>query len=307
MAFSSVTIGSGATYKPYFLSDEYRTQNTWSITSNSAHLSPSTGTMLCLVDSINSSVSGGEVRYYVSDSGGGNFVDTDSGNPSGTADASSTRYSLTLGNVPKTVVAGTTYWCGIVNKTTTGVGFLRLSTGETTDLYSSSWTLDSTWSGTAYMRIYYNTVPSQPLSLTATAGTNIGSVNLDWVVPSSNGGTVLTGYKIQWSKFSNFSVIAGSVADTGSASSGATIEGLDPGTTYYFRVAALNAVSTAWGGGASSPYSASASSVARSVGKLWNGSAEVPIMTAVRWDGSAEVAITQMKRWDGTQEVNLQG
>lgn len=306
MAFGSVTIGSGASYLPWFATDENRTQNTWSITSDAAHLSPSTGTMLCQTESAKSSVSGGELRYYVANVNGGSFVDSDSGNPSGTADSSSTRYSLTLSNMAKTVVAGTTYWCGIVNKTTTGVGFLRTASGTTYER-DSAWTSEGSWAGTAYMVIYYNTVPSKPLSLSATAGVNLGEVNLSWAAPSSNGGLAVNGYKIEWSTVSNFASIAGSIADTGSTATTRTVSSLTPGTTYYFRVAALNAVSDAWGGGASSPYSSSANAAARAVGKRWTGSAETPIVTAVRWDGAAEVPITVMKRWDGTQEVDLQG
>lgn len=310
MAFGSVTTGSGAANKPWFNFNGQHAQVAFSIASNSAHLSPSTGTMLCLTESITSSASGGSMTLFVANSGGGGYVETAGINPSGTGDTTSARYTVS-GTLSKTLVAGTTYWMGLTQTSTTAVGFLRLASGSGQVTYqrTSSWASGGSWDSEAYFKVYYNTVPSQPLSLTATAGTNLGSVDLTWAVPTNQGGVNVDGYKIEWSTSSSFATITGNVADTGTTTTSRTVVGLTPGTTYYFRVAALNPVTTAWGGGASSPYSASASAVARSVGKRFDGSSEVPIVNAMRWDAAQnkEMKITVMKRWNGTAEVDLQG
>ena len=315
MAFSSVTTGSGADYESWFAYDEYRAQVSVTITSDANHLSPSTGTMLCVSESINSSVSGGSMRYFLSDVGGGNFVDSATFDPAGTGNTTSARYSETHA-ISKAMVAGTTYWVGIVEKTGTAIGFLTTASGSDTYLRKSDWTVNSSWAGTLYTKTYYNTVPSKPATLTATSGTALGSVNLSWGLPSNDGhgastGAAVNGYKIQWSTVANFATIAGQILDTASTTRTRTItrsDGLNPGTRYYFRVAALNDVSDVWGGGASSPYNTMTTTVmATAVGRRFAGSAETPIATAVRWNGTAEVPITVMKRWDGTKEVDLGG
>ena len=42
------------------------------------------------------------------------------------------------------------------------------------------------------------TVPTQPLSLTVATGDEIQELDASWQVPSSNGGSAVTGYKVQW-------------------------------------------------------------------------------------------------------------
>jgi len=83
------------------------------------------------------------------------------------------------------------------------------------------------------------TVPTAPLGLTASAGN--GSVGLSWSVPASNGGSPVTGY----------SVYRGTSAGGESGTPVTTVTGttftdtgLTNGTTYYYKVAAVNAVGT---------------------------------------------------------------
>lgn len=80
------------------------------------------------------------------------------------------------------------------------------------------------------------TTASTPSTPTATAGN--GQVSLSWSAPSSNGGATITDYSIQYS--ANAGSTWTSFAHTPSASTAATVTGLTNGTTYTFRVAAIN-------------------------------------------------------------------
>jgi subtilisin family serine protease len=96
-------------------------------------------------------------------------------------------------------------------------------------------------------------VPSAPSGVTGTPGNK--QVALAWRAPSSNGGSTVTGYRIEMSRGAGaFTTV---VANTGSTSLGRTITGLTNGASYRFRVRAINAA------GASAASSASASLVPR--------------------------------------------
>jgi len=85
------------------------------------------------------------------------------------------------------------------------------------------------------------TKPSQPTSLAATAISQ-NQINLSWKVPSNNGGEPITGYKIEASEGSGgaYQVLSQN-AGTGTTYSHT---GLKPGTTYYYRVYAINSIGT---------------------------------------------------------------
>jgi titin len=82
-------------------------------------------------------------------------------------------------------------------------------------------------------------VPSAPSALTATAGNQ--AVTLAWIAPASNGAT-LTDYLVQYSSNSGSSWTT--FADGVSASISVNVTGLTNGTSYVFRVAAVNSVGT---------------------------------------------------------------
>lgn len=86
-----------------------------------------------------------------------------------------------------------------------------------------------------------STVPGSPTGLTATATSS--QVNLGWTAPSNNGGSAITGYEIDRStnSGSTWSVI---VSNTGSTSTTYSDTGLSSGTTYTYRVSAINSVGT---------------------------------------------------------------
>jgi len=93
--------------------------------------------------------------------------------------------------------------------------------------------------------------PSQPLSVTASVdGTSVG---LEWEAPSSSGASAIAGYSIQSSDDSGGTWNT-EIADSGSATSSATVDDLVVGEEYIFRVAAINGTGT-------SPWSTASASV----------------------------------------------
>lgn len=82
-------------------------------------------------------------------------------------------------------------------------------------------------------------LPGTPGTLSLAAGsTPSTAINLSWSAPGSNNGSAITGYKIQYKTTGSWSNV---VADTGSTSTTYSATGLTAGTTYYFRVASINA------------------------------------------------------------------
>ena len=93
--------------------------------------------------------------------------------------------------------------------------------------------------------------PSQPLSVTTSLdGT---SVDIEWETPSSSGASAIAGYSIQSSDDSGGTWNT-EIADSGSATSSATVDDLVVGEEYIFRVAAINGTGT-------SPWSTASASV----------------------------------------------
>jgi large repetitive protein len=82
------------------------------------------------------------------------------------------------------------------------------------------------------------TTPGTPTSLATTYGD--AQVELSWNAPASNGGAAISDYTIQYSSNSGFSWT--SFSHTASSSTGITVTGLTNGTSYVFRVAAVNNV-----------------------------------------------------------------
>jgi len=80
------------------------------------------------------------------------------------------------------------------------------------------------------------TVPGAPLGLFAAAGN--GTASLAWQPPASDGGRRIVGYRIEASGQSGWYEL---VANTGTTATGYAATGLVNGTTYLFRVMAINA------------------------------------------------------------------
>ena len=86
------------------------------------------------------------------------------------------------------------------------------------------------------------TVPGAPTSLTATAsGTT--TINLSWTAPADDGGSAITGYRIEVSP-NGTSSWTNRVANTGTTTTTYAHTGLSAGTTRHYRVSAINATGT---------------------------------------------------------------
>ena len=92
--------------------------------------------------------------------------------------------------------------------------------------------------------------PGAPTSVVGTAGD--AQVVLVWTAPSSNGGSSITDYVVQYS--SNSGTSWSTFADGTSTTTTATVTGLTNGSSYIFKVAAVNSAGTG-------AYSSSSSSV----------------------------------------------
>jgi hypothetical protein len=104
----------------------------------------------------------------------------------------------------------------------------------------------------------YIEVPTAPGRPTLSGQTNSSFV-MSWSGPSDNGGSGITGYRIQHSTSSNFSSNVTTIDVGTSGVSPRVISGLQPATTYYVRVLAQNRLWGDVGSNAGSPWSATAS------------------------------------------------
>ena len=85
--------------------------------------------------------------------------------------------------------------------------------------------------------------PEAPTNVTGTRGD--GQVGLAWAAPASNGGAAITNYVVEYS--SNYDAVTPTWTTFSHATSTATtiaVTGLANGTSYKFRVAAVNAIGT---------------------------------------------------------------
>ncbi len=82
--------------------------------------------------------------------------------------------------------------------------------------------------------------PGAPTGLSATASGRT-QINLSWNAPPDNGGAAIIGYRIQVS-FDTGSNWVNLVENTGSTATTYTHTGLQNGTTYYYRVYAINSI-----------------------------------------------------------------
>ena len=176
-----------------------------------------------------------------------------------------TPYQVGAG-LTRTIFAGTSYWIGFTKETTAQVTYsvdnafgasIKMDTtsagGNFTDNGLVSGGGVTPTNGSLVFEVVYDTLPTAPG--TPTASSTGTSATITWTAPSDNGGKAVTSYRIQRSTDNiNFSTI---VASTGTTSLTYTDSGLTPGTKYYYRTAAINAVAVAHGTDYSGPYSAS--------------------------------------------------
>src|SRR6267143_6651 len=85
------------------------------------------------------------------------------------------------------------------------------------------------------------TAPGAPTGLTATSASS-SQINLSWSAPTNNGGSAITGYKIERSTDGGSSWSP--PVNTGSTATSYSDSGLIPSTTYTYRVSAINSAGT---------------------------------------------------------------
>ena len=84
------------------------------------------------------------------------------------------------------------------------------------------------------------TMPTAPLALTVTPGSQIQELDASWQAPSSNGGSTITGYKVQWKKSTDTWDSEADISDTTVTGTTHTITGLTGGVEYTVLVIAKN-------------------------------------------------------------------
>lgn len=176
--------------------------------------------------------------------------------------------------------------------TCNGSFYFGRNSGADGDVVSS---YGSTFDGALSGQYDYDEVPSAPSGLSATPGDNVGEVLLEWSAPSTNGGTSITGYRIQYSTSPTFASGVVTV-NTGDTDLSHLLTGLAPGQRYYFRVGAINAVSANYS--TTGPWSGTANAAVVSGGKVRVDGAWVSGNAKVRV-GDAWVPATVKVRVDG--------
>ena len=89
------------------------------------------------------------------------------------------------------------------------------------------------------------TVPAAPQSLSVAAGDQDQELEASWQAPSSNGGSAVTGYKVQWKEATDSWDTAADVSEATETGTTYTITGLTGGVEYAVRVIATNDVGDA--------------------------------------------------------------
>ena len=84
------------------------------------------------------------------------------------------------------------------------------------------------------------TVPTAPQGLTVTTGNQVQELDASWQAPSSNGGSTVTGYRVQWKEAADSWDTAADVSQATVTGTTHTITGLTGGVEYAVRVMATN-------------------------------------------------------------------
>jgi hypothetical protein len=166
---------------------------------------------------------------------------------------------------PRTVFSSTQYWLGWTNTNTNqwtwavdtnfaaGIKADNTNSGATDNFKDDGNT--GAANGSLVFRIDYDVLPTAPTSPAVSASGT--TATFTWSAVSSDGGQAVTGYRIQRSTDNiNFTTI---VENTGTTSTSYTDANLTSGFTYFYRVAAINAVAVSAGSDYSGPYSTTVS------------------------------------------------
>ncbi len=160
------------------------------------------------------------------------------------------------------VFSGTQYWVGFLKLDLVsylwgisgGTALIRednVNSGDLSNFVNSDGVGSA---GSLIWQLYYDVLPTAPQSASATASGT--SITFSWSAPASNGGRSITSYRVQRSTNNQtFTTIRNT------ASTSIVDANLTPGVTYFYRVAAINAVATAHGSDYTGPYSNTGSAI----------------------------------------------
>ena len=141
------------------------------------------------------------------------WIANDGNNDTDIPDATDTTYTLTVDDVGKTIQVKVSFTDDAENEETL--------TSEATEAVDA-------------------TVPTQPLSLTVATGDQTQKLDASWQAPSSNGGSGVTGYKLQWKESADIWETPTEVSEATVTGTVHTITGLTDGVEYSVRVSAVN-------------------------------------------------------------------
>jgi len=145
-------------------------------------------------------------------------------------------------------------------------------------------------------------VPSSPTSVTGTSRDT--AVLVSWTAPASNGGSAITGYQVQRSTSESGAYTDASGCTTTSTELTCMATGLTNGTTYFFKVAAINGAGT-------SDYSSASASVTPAIPTCTEPEGGAPVACAVGkiGPGGGTVFYVDLARAAGSQfwEVGSEG
>lgn len=170
--------------------------------------------------------------------------------------------------------------------------FYDMPHGSTQQFRCAAYNSDG-WTGWTYSGTY--SVPTVPSAPSAIAIQSINGLDITVSISgsTSNGGSAITGYYMQYNNggaWSSPALISGNSI---------TYQNLTPGLFYTFRAYAVNEMGN-------SAFATSAQVFLSAGGRRWTGTAFTPTTTAKRFNGSEWVNLTIGKRWDGSNWVNLQ-
>ena len=140
--------------------------------------------------------------------------------------------------------------------------------------FSNVWTGTSLdWSSETFVTLRLRLAPEAPgkptnLMADADGGTRI---ELSWTAPADDGGSAITGYRIEVSPDGSSGSWSELVDDTGNDATSYTHEGLSPGETRHYRVSAINAEGTSVASDSDSATTAAAGTCMLNPGDLWCG------------------------------------
>ena len=142
------------------------------------------------------------------------WIANDGSSDSDIADATASAYTLVAGDAGKTIKVKVTF-------TDDGGNEETLTSATTTEVTA--------------------TVPGAPGSLSVSVN-DTGKLDVSWGAPESNGGSSVTGYRVQWRETPDSWDTPADVSETTVTGTSHTVTGLTDGVEYTFRVFAVNTV-----------------------------------------------------------------